>query len=222
MRRVLCPMLALGVMLCIAAIADGQKPVYTVEKIMRYGLTASGHTIEIAIHQGQINTKSHRLSGGYHHEDKSKDKPATIDGIEIAGTDSDLPKMDPVGVGYTTITKIDLKWDGKTVQVAPRHYINLFDLHLDTSSIQVIPSEEGDAVLIQGLGGDGGGSYLVSLVLRKNGKHRQYEAGYCESGLRPYPYAIYFDGRDKEDGMDHLSSFNWRKSKPVQDRGGKR
>ena len=50
---------------------------------------------------------------------------------------------------------------------------------------------------------------VVSLVLRKNGKHQQYECGYCGSGLRPFPYEIEEPFGVDEQGRTIIETFLW-------------
>jgi hypothetical protein len=182
----------------IAVAADSAS--ITVEKTIRYQASAGTHRIELVLRQGPLVPEKHKI------EAPKDGKPAMIDGIPIAGTDGGPPHTSHT---CSHLQSVELKWDGKKVPVEARHYVNLLDLSLEPGwSIQFIPSPKGDALLIQATGGDGGGSYLTSLVLRQDGNHKQFEAGYHESGLPHYPYEINEYGKATEDGVE-VNTFNW-------------
>jgi hypothetical protein len=182
------------------------------EKVVRYEETVAGNRIEVVIHQKKFDFSKYKLTGGT----GNGDGPARIDGVEIAGTDGNSPARRGGWPVVETIAEIDLKWNGKPVSVPKLLHVNLLQLSLDEGCIQFIPRPSGEELLIQATGGDGGGSYLVSLVLRKNGKHKQYEAGYCESGLRPYPYMIEEFGKADSDGVE-VKEFPWLEPRPKSD-----
>lgn len=176
------------------------------EKAVRYEETVAGSRIEVVIHQKKFDFSGYKLAGGV----EGSEEPACINGIEIAGTDGRSPAGWAGWPIMETIAEIELRWNGKQVPVPKLLHINLLRLSLNPGSIQFIPRPNGEELLIQALGGDGGASYLVSLVLRKNGHHKQYEAGYWEDGLRPHPYMIEeIVGRQK-DGVE-INSFPWLK-----------
>jgi hypothetical protein len=185
------------------------------EKIVRYREVVSGQTIEVAIHQKPFDYSGCKLTGG-----ENTGEVAKLDGVEVAGTDGRSPSRITGWPVVQSIAEIELKWNGKAIPVPKRVHINLFHLTLSDDRIQFIPRPAGDELLIQATGGDGGASYLVSLVLRKDGKHQQYECGYCESGLRPFPYEIEEPVGVDEQGRTIIKTFTWLEPKEEQDDGG--
>ncbi len=176
------------------------------EKVVRYEETVAGNHIEVVIHQKKFDFSGFKLTGSA----EGSKEPAKINGIEIAGTDGRSPAGWKGWPLMETIAEIELRWNGKQVHVPKLLHVNLLRLSLDSGSIQFIPRPNGEEMLIQALGGDGGASYLVSLVLRKNGHHKQYEAGYWEDGLRSHPYMINEYGRKLKDNVE-VESFSWLK-----------
>lgn len=174
------------------------------EKVVYYQETVADNRIEVVIHQKKFDFSKYKLSGGIN----GSDGPAKINGVRIAGTDGKSPASWTGWPVVETVAEIDLRWNGKQVPVPELLHVNLLQLSLDEGRIQFIPRPNGEELLIQATGGDGGASYLVSLVLRKNGKHKQYEADYCESGLRPFPYMIEEIVKEDSDGV-HIEEFPW-------------
>lgn len=200
--------------LSLASTVFGQSSVQF-EKIVRYREVVSGQTIEVAIHQKPFDFSGCKLTGG-----ENTGELAKLDGVEVAGTDGGSPSRITGWPIVESIAEIELKWNGKSIPVPKHVHTNLFNLTLDHESVQFIPRPAGDELLIQATGGDGGASYLVSLVLRKNGEHKQYECGYCESGLRAFPYEVEESiGVDEED-RTIIKTFTWLKPKAEQDGGG--
>jgi len=173
----------------------------TVEKAVKYQATAGNHRIELVLRQGPLVPGKHKI------DDHKGKTPPTIDGVTIAGTADRLPDTDHRT--YSQLQSIELKWDGKEVPVEARHYVGLLNLSLDPGqSLQFVPSPDGDALLIQATGGDGGESYLTSLVLRQDGNHKQYGAVDSESGLPPYPYEVAEYGEVTGNTVQ-VKTFNW-------------
>ena len=165
------------------------EPKISFEKIVRYDDTVAGHHIQVSIWQGDYDFTSHTVLDGKtvtNEENGEYFIGATIDGLEIAGTDGGNPFTEKDRT-LRTINNITLQWDGEKVEVSKALHINLFALSLssqqDWKTIQFFPNAEGDRLLIQATGGDGGGSYMVSLVLSKSGNHKQVYHGYWEDGL---------------------------------------
>ena len=201
----------------LASLATARQKV-EIEKVVRYRETVSGNRIEVTIHQREFDFSGYKLSG----EEDGDGKPAKINGVEIAGTDGQSPRKRSKGwPRIETIAEIELKWNGKRIAVPRLLHINLLNLSLRSDSIQFVPRPNGKELLIQAHGGDGGGSYLVSLVLRKNGNHKQYECGYDEGGLRPFPYEIQEATGEEDEGRTIIKSFFWLKAKPKQGGGDK-
>ena len=152
-------------------------------KFMRHIMPVGDTWFHIIIHQGIYDFSSHQLTGGV----ADATHPARVDGVDLAGTDGAMPHWDDPDGALDTITKIELFWGDEEITVPKKLHINLLSLTLcdedDWKSQQFIPNAAGDAVLMQALGGDGGGSYMVSFIFRKNGKHRQVYHGYWEDGL---------------------------------------
>lgn len=196
--------------LAFAFTAIGQSSVHF-EKIVRYREVVSGQTIEVAIHQKPFDFSKCKLTGG-----GNTGEVAKLDGVEVAGTDGASPSRITGWPVVESIADIELKWNGKSIPVPKQVHINLFNLTLDDESIQFIPRPSGDEILIQATGGDGGASYIVSLVLRKDGKHKQYEFRYCESGLRPPPYEIEEVVGVDEQGREIVKTFTWLEPKVKQ------
>jgi hypothetical protein len=194
-------------LLALASTAFAQSSVHF-EKIVRYRDVVSGQTIEVAIHQKPFDFSGCKLTGG-----ENTGEVAKLDGVEVAGTDGGSPSRITGWPVVESIAEIQLKWNGQSIPVPKQVYMNLFNLTLDDESIQFIPRPSGDEMLIQATGGDGGASYLVSLVLRKDGKHKQYESGYCESGLRPSPYKIKEAVGVDEQGNTIIKTFTWLEPK---------
>ncbi len=196
--------------LSLACIASAQSTVHF-EKIVRYREVVAGQTIEVAIHQKPFDFSGCELTGG-----ENTGEVAKLDGVEVAGTDGGSPSGMTGWPVVESIAEIELKWNGKSIPVPKQVHINLFNLTLRDDRIQFIPRPAGDELLIQATGGDGGASYLVSLVLRKNGKHKQYECGYCESGLRAFPYEIEEPVGIDEEGRTIIETFTWLEPKAEQ------
>ena len=168
------------------------KPNITFEKTVRYQDEIAGKSIEILIRQGVYDFSTHKISGGANlpvDDPLKESQPAKVDGVEFAGTDGTNPF---VGRNRTemlmeTVTEITLIWDGKKIEIPKQLHINLLCLSLADDfgweTIQFLPNSVGDSMLIQATGGDGGGGYLVSLILRKDGKHKQIYHGYWEDEL---------------------------------------
>lgn len=170
-------------MLFTVALA-GAEPQIAFERIVRYQDTVGRHRIELSIHKGDYDFSDHKMTGGV----PGATEPAKIDGVEVAGTDGVSPiHPDPTKAELETVREIRLAWGGEKIPVPKSLHINLLNLTLagdcGWETIQFVPNSAGDALLVQATGGDGGGSYLVSLVLRKNGKHRQIYHGYWEDPL---------------------------------------
>jgi len=199
--------------LCLACTAVAQPSVYF-EKIIRYQDVIVGQKIEVAIHQRPFDFSNCKLTGGENTEEVAK-----LNGIVVAGTDGGSPNRITGWPIVESISEIELKWNGKSILVPKQVHINLFNLTFDHDSIQFIPRPSGDELLIQATGGDGGASYLVSLVLRKDAKHKQYECGYWESGLRPFPYEIEEPIGVDEKGRTIINTFTWLQSKEEQGGG---
>lgn len=158
------------------------------EKIVRYRHLVAGHSIEVSIHQGEHDFSGHKFSGGL----MGGREPAKIDGVEIAGTDGKSPLIsDPTRTVFETVREVRLKWDGVDIPVPKSLHINLFGLTLGDGDIQFVPRPSGVELLIQASGGDGGASYLSSIVLKKDGNHVQYPPIYWEEvGLPEHPFII--------------------------------
>lgn len=200
----------------LTALTGVAQPSVNFEKIVRYHEVVAGQEIEVTIHQRPFDFSKCKLTGG-----ENTGEGAKLDGVEVAGTDGKSPKRFGGWPVVETIAEIELKWNGKSVPVSTGLHKNLFALTLDPDGIQFIPRPSGEELLIQAIGGDGGGSYLVSLVLRKNGKHKQYECGYWESGLRRYPFEVEEQVRTDEDGRGIFKNFPWLKAKAEQGAAGK-
>ncbi len=193
--------------LALICTAPAQSSVHF-EKIVRYREVVSGQTIEVAIHRKPFDFSGCKLTGG-----ENTGEVAKLDGVEVAGTDGGSPARLAGWPVVESIAEIELKWNDKSIAVPKQFHINLFNLTLREDSIQFIPRPAGNELLIQATGGDGGASYLVSLVLRKDGKHKQYECGYCESGLRPFPYEIEEQAGVNEQGRTMIETFTWLEPK---------
>jgi hypothetical protein len=200
--------------LSLACIALAQSTVHF-EKTVRYREVVSGQTIEVAIHQKPFDFSGCKLTGG-----ENTGEVAKLDGVKVAGTDGRSPSRITGWPVVESVAEIELKWNGKSIPVPKEVHINLFNLTLSDDSIQFIPRPNGTELLIQATGGDGGASYLVLLVLRKNGKHRQYECGYCESGLRAFPYEIEESVGIDDKGRTVIKTFTWLEPKAEQNGGG--
>ena len=160
------------------------EPQISFEKIVRYKDTVKGQKVEVVIHQGSYDFSKHNVTGGV----PGVSDPAKIDGVEVAGTDGVSPiHPDPQKAVFESVREIRLKWNEKVVHVPKSLHINLLNLSLTGDfgwkTIQFFPNSAGNALLVQATGGDGGASYLVSLVLRKNGNHQQFYHGYWEDDL---------------------------------------
>lgn len=165
----------------------------TYERLVRYHEVVSGHSISVVIHRQPYDFSKHVIAGG-----EGNSGPATIDGVKFGGTDGLSPKRVPGWPLIETISRIDLEWDGKKIDVPPKLYLNLLNLTLDEGFIQFVPRPSGEELLIQALGGDGGASYGVSLVLRRNGDHKQYLYSHDEN-LPDAPYEFFeYLGTDRE------------------------
>ncbi len=197
--------------LTLACTAFAQSSVHF-EKIVRYHEVVSGQTIEIVVHQKPFDFSKCKLTGG-----ENTGEVAKLDGVEVAGTDGGSPARIIGWPVVESIANIELKWNGKLIPVPKQVHINLLNLTLSADTIQFIARPAGDEVLIQATGGDGGASYLVSLVLRKDGKHKQYECGYCESGLRPFPHEVVEPVGVDEQGRTIVKTFTWLEPKAEQD-----
>lgn len=179
------------------------------ETVVRYREAVSGNLIEVAIHQRKFDFSNYKLTGGvlgsepYEH--------AKIDGVEVAGTDSKSPAGNPGWPNIETIAEIDLKWNGKPIEVPKLLHINLLNLGLDKDMIQFVPKPDGEELLIQAKGGDGGASYYVSLVLRRNGKHKQYDIMGGDF-LPSFPYCI-SEVVGMKDGLLIIEKTPWLESK---------
>ena len=196
--------------LSLACTAVAQ-PTVQFEKVVRYHEIISGQEIEVTIHQRPFDFSNCKLTGG-----ENTGESAKLDGIDVAGTDGGSPKQITGWPKVESIAEIELKWNGKSIPVPKQIHINLFNLTLDHDRIQFVPRPSGDELLIQATGGDGGASYLASLVLRKDGKHKQYECGYCESGLRSFPYEIEEQIGVDEKGRAIINTFTWLEPKAEQ------
>ncbi len=177
-------MIRLLSLLLSTVILTRAEPQISFEKVVRYQDTVAGQRIELAISQGDYDFSKHKLTGGV----PGASEPAKIDGVEVAGTDGVSPvHPDPNKAIFETVREIRLKWDGKVVEVPKSLHVNLLNLTLagdfDWKTIQFVPNSAGNALLVQATGGDGGASYLVSLILRKNGNHQQIYHGYWEDDL---------------------------------------
>ncbi len=173
------------------------------EQIVHYSEGVAGHSIKVVMHQRLYDFSKHDVKGG----DAGARGPATIDGTTILGTDGSSPKMLDGWPMLKTLVSIELEWDGQRIPVPKELHLNLLSLTLREDSIQFIPRPSGEELLIQATGGDGGGSYLVQLVLRKDGNHQQFEG--CEEVLPPYPHEICEQIGTDEEGRVIVRYFNW-------------
>lgn len=158
-----------------------------------YSNEIAGHSIKVLVRQAPYDFSRHKVSGGrsFEGDQPPEDfKPATIDGVEIAGTNGQNPfgGDQEVKMVRDTLREIDLKWNDKHVDVPKSLHINLLGLELagdygGDNCIQFVPNPAGDALLIQLIGGEGTSKYLVSLILRKSGKHQQIYHGYWKEDL---------------------------------------
>jgi hypothetical protein len=181
------------VVLFLVLMANAEQTV-TYERLVRYHEVVSGHSISVVIHRQPYDFSKHVIAGG----EGNQGGPATIDGVLVGGTDGLSPKRAPGWPVIETISHIDLVWDGKKIIVPPKLHLNLLNLTLDEGFIQFVPRPSGEELLIQALGGDGGASYGVSLVLRRNGDHKQYLYSHDENlPVAPYEFFEYL-GTDKE------------------------
>ena len=211
----------------LLASLEAGEPRLSFEKVVRYSETVSGNEIEVALHQGEYDFSRHEITKHVVSEDRRElIKPAAVDGVSFAGTEGHSPfNPHAESLELITINDINLSWNGEKVSVSKELHVNLLGLTLRRDCIQFIPRPSGEELLIQATGGDGGSGYLVSLVLRKNGTHTQYECGYCEDGLRPFPYKIEkIVGKD-EMGRQIVESFDWLEGSeqvvpPKSDRAG--
>jgi hypothetical protein len=201
------------ILLALAPLANGE-PNISEEKIIRFTDTVNGHKIEVSIHQGQYDFADHKISGGV----EASDEPAKVDGVEFGGTDGQSPfSSSSPDKKLQTIAAITLRWDGNEIPVPKSLHINLLRLTLSFDSswkaIQFVPRPSGEELLIQAKGGDGGASYMTSLVLRKNGEHLQYPPIYWESELPEFPYVItrYLTGNGQQDSA--VEEVNWLEPK---------
>ena len=203
----------LSTLLVLVNLASGD-PEITEEKIVRFIDTVDGHKIEVSIHQEQYDFSEHKLSGGI----AGSEEPAKVDGVEFGGTDGKSPfSGNSPDKKRETISAIKLKWDGVEIPVSKSLHINLLNLPLESappwSTIQFVTRPSGEELLIQARGGDGGASYMTSLVLRKNGEHTQYPPIYWESGLPDFPYVItrYLTGNGQQDSA--VEEIDWLETK---------
>ena len=156
------------------------------ESVSTYKKSISGNTIGVSVIQGNYDFSGHTITKEFYDKAKGTLIGAKIDGREIAGTDGTSPflKNDQNKI-KKTIREIRVIWNNKPVKVPKSLHINLFSL--DLQSIRFTPSPEGDKLLLQALGGDCGASYMVSIILKKNGQHQQFYHGYWEDPLPPNP-----------------------------------
>jgi len=200
----------LSTFLLIICMADA-KPKISLETVMQYTETVNENQIEVFIHQGEYDFSQHNLTKEIVSKDgKELIREAAVDGVNFAGTEGMSPFSNQENsLKLITINDIKLTWNGEQISVSKKLHINLVGLTLRRDCIQFIPSPSGEELLIQATGGDGGSSYLVSLVLRKNGMHTQYECSYYENDLPIFPYRIEKTiGKDKE-GRLIVEKFNW-------------
>ena len=206
----------LSLILVSTAFAQAEGKV-SFEKIVRYQEGVAGHSIEVSIHQGDYDFTGHKFTGGL--EDSTE--PAKIDGVEVAGTDGRSPLLsDPARTVFETVREVRLKWDGVDIAVPKSLHITLFSLTLDHDDIQFIPRPSGTELLIQASGGDGGASYLTSIVLRKDGNHIQYPPIYWEQVELPeFPFIItrFSTGNGQVDS--EVEEIPWLKSKEAEQAG---
>jgi hypothetical protein len=175
----------------------------TFERIVRYQEKVAGHLISVVIHQRPYDFSNHRITGG------EKDKgPAKIDGVEFGGTDGGSPIGRRGWPMLETIAQVDLEWDGKKIPVSPKLHLNLLNLPLCEGYIQFVPRPSGEELLIQANGGDGGAAYGVSLVLRRNGEHKQYLYSHGED-LPPAPYEFVERLGTDDEGRSIVNFLTW-------------
>ena len=200
------------ILLSLIHIAHAQ-PKVSFEKVVRYSNNVNGNRIEITIHQGIYDFTKHKIAKEV--IDKNEFiREAKVDNVNFAGTEG----LSPFGVNtqsfeLITINKIELIWNGVKIKVPKNLHINLIGLTLRADCIQFIPRPSGEEILIQATGGDGGASFLTSIVLRRNGKHKQYENGYWEGGLRPHPYIIEEITGTDDKGRIIVNQLNWLEPK---------
>ncbi len=202
--------LLLSAALLITTSLAGADQKVTYERAVRYHEEVGGHSISVVIHRRPYDFSKHLIAGG-----EQENGPATIDGVEFGGTDGGSPKGRRGWPVIETIAQIDLVWDGKRIPVPPRLHLNLLSLPLCEGYVQFVPRPSGEELLIQANGGDGGGSYGVSLVLRKNGVHQQYLYSHDEQ-LPSAPYEFFEHvGTDKE-GRSIVNILTWLESEAEQ------
>lgn len=85
----------------------------------------------------------------------------TVDGDECAGTDSNADAL------QTEIARVSVLWNGKEVPIPAFLHKNRFN----PNWVSCHPASDGQSVLVEMMGGDGGGSYGAAWILRKDGKH---------------------------------------------------
>jgi len=90
----------------------------------------------------------------------------SVDGKRVIGTDGNLPTM--------AIASVELFLDGRRIPVPTSLYDDLFQPDLDARHVSIRFGRTFAGVVVQMLGGDGAGGYVVTWALHANGKHRRF------------------------------------------------
>jgi hypothetical protein len=130
----------------------------------------AGQTITL-----ELKTQKFDLAGRTLVYQAAKDGSRTLllDGVEVVGTDLLEPTEET-----REFSRFQVSWNGRDLPVDPKLYCGFLNPHLNTkllpsgyASLKIIVDPSGEWVQLLMFGSDGGGSYPVAWLLRKDGKH---------------------------------------------------
>lgn len=136
---------------------------------------AAGQTITL-----ELKTQKFDLAGRTLHYQPTKEGGRTLllDGVEVVGTDLLEPTEET-----REFCRFRVRWNVRDLPVDPKLYRGFLNPHLNTqlspggyAPLKIIVDPSGEWLQILMFGADGGGSYAVAWLLRKDGRHELCDA----------------------------------------------
>lgn len=136
----------------------------------------AGQTITL-----ELKTQKFDLAGRTLKYQPTKDGGRTLllDGVEVVGTDLLEPTEET-----REFARFQVSWNGRDLPVDPKLYRGFLNPHLSTkllpsghAPLKIVVDPSGEWLQLLMFGSDGGGSYPVSWLLRKDGKHELCDPG---------------------------------------------
>jgi hypothetical protein len=155
MKKLILPTILLAITASVSAQSGKVGTFRFVKKVGR-------HTARLAFRTGAFDRQNHRIS----YSKRLDLEVLDVDGRMALGVDGNIPR--------TEIQAIEFYLDGKRVAVPRRLYADCFEPDFGKRSFAIKAGDDGGSLLVFMAGSDAAGGYLVTWVLRKDGRHSRF------------------------------------------------